>query len=57
MITLPRFKSISVLKGIFSISQNEVNASSFAFKTRIYLNQVVQGVAAHEVFQKTSRGL
>ena len=57
MITQPRFKSISVLKGIFSISQNEVNASSFAFKTRIYLNQVVQGVAAHEVFQKTSRGL
>ena len=57
MVTQPCFKSISVFKGIFSISQNQINASSFAFKTRIHLDQVIQGIVVNEVFQESSRGL
>ena len=57
MFIHPCFESISVFKGIFLISQNQINASSFAFKTRIHLDQVVQGIVVNEVFQESSRGL
>ena len=57
MVTQPCFKTISVFKGILSISQNQINASSFAFKTRIHLDQVIQGIVVNEVFQESSRGL
>ena len=29
----PCFKSVNVFKGVFSISQNQIHPSSFAFKT------------------------
>ena len=56
MVTQPCFKTISVFKGILSISQNQINASSFAFKHAFTLIKLYKALLFMKSFKSPFEG-